>query len=151
MRIVLILAVVAVGAVLAAAVWFRAVPMPAEVWHVDPEGVTPPASPNYDLRVGARAPVFDAPSDVLAVRLDAVATGEGARIIGGDLTSGHLSYVVRSAVMGFPDAVSVRLVPVAEGTRMELYSRSRFGYSDMGANRARMDRWIAAIRAQTGP
>lgn len=151
MRMVLILVMAGLAAVLATALWMRWVPMPAETWHVDPAGVTPPASPNYDLRVGARAPVFDVAPDVLAVRLDAVATGEGARIIAGDLASGHLSYVVRSALMGFPDAVSVRLVPVAEGTRMEFYSRSRFGYSDLGVNRARMDRWIAAIRAQTGP
>jgi uncharacterized protein (DUF1499 family) len=29
---------------------------------------------------------------------------------------------------------------------MEIFSRARFGYSDMGVNAARVDRWIAALR-----
>lgn len=151
MRIFFILGLVGVAAVLAAALWFRMAPMPAEVWHVEPADVTPPASPNYDLRVGVRAPVFDAPLDIIAMRLDAVATAERADIIGGDAFTGHVTYVARSALMGYPDAVSVRLVPVQGGTRVEMFSRSRFGYSDMGVNTARLDRWIAAMRAQTGP
>jgi uncharacterized protein (DUF1499 family) len=150
MRSIWILGLLGVAAVFAAAVWFRMAPMPAEAWHVEPADVTPPTSPNHDLRVGARAPVFDAPPEVIAVRLDAVATAERADIIGGDPMSGHVTYVARSALMGFPDAISVRLVPVPGGTRVEMFSRSRFGYSDMGVNAARLDRWIVAIRAQSG-
>lgn len=151
MRMIVIVMVVGLAAVVAAAVWFRMAPMPADDWHVNPADVTPPASPNHDLRVGPRAPVFDAAPDVIAARLDAVATAERADLIGGDLASGHMTYVARSAVMGFPDAISVRLVPVPGGTRVELFSRSRFGYSDLGVNKARLDRWVAAVRAQTGP
>lgn len=136
---------------LAAAVWVRLAPMPADVWHVDPAGVTPPARPNYDLRLGARAPVFDAPPAVIAARLDAVASAERAKIIAGDPALGHVTYVARSRIMGFPDAVSVRLVPVAGGTRAEFFSRARFGHSDLGVNQARLDRWVDAIRTQTSP
>lgn len=151
MRISLILSLSILAVAFAAALWFRMVPMPAEAWHVEPADVTPPASPNHDLRLGARAPVFDAPPDIIAMRLDAVATAERAGIIGGDAFTGHVTYVARSRIMGFPDAISVRLVPVPGGTRAEMFSRSRFGYSDMGVNAARLDRWIAAMRAQTGP
>ena len=151
MRGFLILLVLAGSAVLAAALWFRLVPMPADTWHVEPAAVTPPSHLNHDLRVGARAPVFEASPEVAAAMLADVASAEGARIIAGDPASGHVTYVVRSAIMGFPDAISVRLVPDGHGTRMELYSRARFGQSDLGVNTARMDRWIAAMRAQTGP
>jgi uncharacterized protein (DUF1499 family) len=151
MRIALILLAVVLVAVIAAAIWFRTVAMPAEVWHVDPAAVTPPASPNYDLRTGDRAPVFDVTPDVMAARIDAIATAEGADLIGGSLAQGHMTYVVRSRLMGYPDAVSVRLVPVGQGTRVEIFSRSRFGYSDMGVNAARVERWISEARAQTGP
>lgn len=151
MRLGLILFAVGLAAVLAAAVWFRVVPMPADTWHVEPADVTPPSRPNHDLRVGARAPVLEASPEVAAAMLADVAASEGAVIIAGDPASGHVTYVVRSAVMGFPDAISVRLVPVGDGTRIEMFSRARFGYSDMGVNTARMDRWIAAMRAQTGP
>ena len=147
----LILSVGAVVVALAAAAWFRMTPMPADVWHVEPAGVTPPSRPNYDLRVGERAPVFDSPPEVFAARLDAVAANERADIIAGDPALGHVTYVARSPIMGVPDAISVRLVPVAGGTRAEFFSRARFGHSDLGVNHARLDRWIAAIRAQTGP
>ncbi len=146
MRILLILVALAILAVIGAAVYFRTVAMPAEVWHVDPASVTPPESPNFELRRGEGAPVFDATPDVMAARIDAIATAEGAAMIGGDLAAGHMTYVARSRIMGFPDAVSVRLVPVAGGTRLEIFSRSRFGYSDMGVNAARVARWIAAAR-----
>ena len=151
MRIALILLVALVVAVIGAAIWFRSVAMPAETWHVAPAAVTPPATPNYELRVGDRAPVFDVTPDVMAARLDAIATAEGAAMIGGSLAEGHMTYVARSRLMGYPDAISIRLVPVGQGTRVEIFSRSRFGYSDLGVNAARVERWISTARAQTGP
>ena len=150
MRFVFVILALAALAVIGAAVYFRMVAMPPEVWHVEPSDATPPASPNFALLSGERAPVFDAPQDVMAARIDAIAAAEGAGMIAGDLAEGHMTYVARSRLMGFPDAVSVRLVPVAGGTRVEIYSRSRFGYSDMGVNAARVERWIAAARGQAG-
>lgn len=146
MRTLFILAVILVAAVIGAAVYFRTVPMPAEVWHVDPGIVTPPDSPNFELLAGDGAPVFDATPDVVAARIDAIATADGADLIGGSLAEGEMTYVARSRIMGFPDAISIRLVPVDGGTRMDIFSRSRFGYSDMGVNAARVARWIEAAR-----
>jgi len=151
MRILLIVIVVVVAAVIGAAAYFRNVSMPAEAWHVDPGAVTPPGTPNFELRAGEAAPVFDVTPDVLAARIDAIATAERAELVGGSLASGQMTYVARSRIMGFPDAVSIRLVPVGEGTRMEIFSRSRFGQSDMGVNAARVARWVAAARGQAGP
>jgi hypothetical protein len=150
MRIALILAALIVLAVIGAAVYFRSVAMPPEVWHVDPATVTPPESPNFELRVAEGAPVFGVSPDVLAMRIDAIATAEGADRIGGDLALGQMTYVARSRLMGYPDAISIRLVLLGEGTRMEIYSRSRFGYSDMGVNAARVARWIERAREQGG-
>ena len=144
MRLTLILVSLVVLAGIGAAVYFRSAAMPPDRWHVDPAGVTPPASPNFALLRGAEAPVVAAaPADV-AARIDAAATAEGARRIAGDPSSGHMTYVARSRIMGYPDAISVRLVPVGDGTRIDIFSRSRFGYSDMGVNAARVARWVAA-------
>lgn len=151
MRLPLILLALAALAGLGAAVYVRVAPMPADRWHVDPATVTPPASPNFALLVGASAPVFDVAPDVLAARIDAVATAERAELIGGALAEGHMTYVVRSRLMGFPDAVSIRLTPVSGGTRMEIYARARFGYSDLGVNAARVARWIETVRGMSGP
>jgi hypothetical protein len=151
MRPAVIILVLAIVALAAAGLWFRIVPMPAATWHVEPAEVPPPDRPNFDLRVGDGAPILPASPAVVAARLETIARADGARHIGGDAASGHVTYVVRSRLMGFPDAISIRLVPVAEGTRLEVFSRARFGYSDMGVNAARIDRWLAALRAQTAP
>ncbi len=145
MRIFLILAGLLVLALVASAVWFRLAPMPAERWHVDPAQAVPPSTPNYALRAGDEAPRIPRDPEAVATRLAAVAEADGARLIAGDLAGeGHATYVVRSRIMGFPDAVSIRLHPEGEGTRIDIFSRSRFGQSDLGVNAARVTRWIDA-------
>jgi len=55
-------------------------------------------------------------------------------------------YVVRSRLMRYPDTVVARIYGAGPGRSMlGLYSRSQIGYSDMGMNRARIERWLAAI------
>jgi hypothetical protein len=144
MRILLAILAVVVLAVLGGAIYFRLAPMPPEVWHVDPATVEPPSTPNYALRRGEDAARIERPPEAVAARLDAVVRDEGAKLIAGDLTDGHATYVVRSRIMGFPDAISIRLHPEGEGTRIDIFSRSRFGQSDLGVNEARVARWIEA-------
>ena len=144
MRLSLIALAIVVLAAIGAAVYFRTVPMPAETWHVDPASAAPPSTPNFERLVGADAPRFPgAPLDIM-LRLDAAAKADGAERIGGDVAEGFVTYVVRSRIMGFPDAVSIRLHPEGETTRIDIFSRSRFGYSDMGVNASRVARWLAA-------
>lgn len=144
MRLLLLLLAALGLALLGAAVWFRLAPMPPQVWHVDPAGVTPPGTPNFELRAGDGAPRIPRDMATVAARLAAVAEDDGGRLIAGDLALGHATYVVRSRLMGFPDAVSIRLHPEGEATRVEIFSRSRFGHSDLGVNAARVARWIDA-------
>ncbi|MEM7721135.1 MAG: DUF1499 domain-containing protein [Pseudomonadota bacterium] len=144
MRIFFSLIAVLVVATIAAAVYFRTAPMPEEVWHVDPATATPPTSPNFELRQGDNAAVIPAPLSTVAVDLAAVARSEGARRIAGDLTNDFATYVVRSRMMGYPDAVSIRLTEQGNATQVEIFSRSRFGHSDLGVNAARVVRWLDA-------
>jgi uncharacterized protein (DUF1499 family) len=52
-------------------------------------------------------------------------------------------YVQRSATLGFPDTIVVKFLDRPEGqSTLALYSRSRFGESDFGANLARIERWL---------
>jgi uncharacterized protein (DUF1499 family) len=144
MRILTILVALVLFAFIAGAVWFRMAPMPPETWHVDPASATPPVTPNYVLRTGADAPrLAGTPTEVM-LRLDAVAKSEGAERIWGDPSEGFVTYVVRSRLMGFPDAISIRLHEDGDQTRVDIFSRSRFGQSDMGVNAARVARWIDA-------
>jgi uncharacterized protein (DUF1499 family) len=54
-------------------------------------------------------------------------------------------WVVRSALMNYPDIVAAEVVSGPAGTGLFLYSRSLFGYGDFGVNRRRVVAWIAAL------
>lgn len=56
-------------------------------------------------------------------------------------------WVVRSSILNFPDIVVAQLLPATAGAGLFLYSRSLFGESDFGANRKRVEAWLAALDA----
>lgn len=125
--------------------------------RVDPLTVSPPSSPNWALAapegvatVGAVtivSPVVEASPEALADRFDAAALAD-ARVTRADAdapTPLWRAYVQRSALVGFPDRISMRAVPVGgNGAALVVYSASVYGYSDMGVNKARVARWVAA-------
>lgn len=123
------------------AAYVRLAPSDPARWHVDPAATPDPTTPNF-----ARADlVLPDPPEAVAARLAGVATADGATVLaGGGL---HTTWVSRSRLVGYPDYTSVRLEPAEGGTRLIALARSRFGQSDLGVNRARLDRWLAALRA----
>jgi uncharacterized protein (DUF1499 family) len=147
MRILLILLVLVVVAVAAAAVYFRAAPLDAEALHVDPSTVTPPTSPNFALMSQTSGHFIQASPEEVATRIAAVAAADGAEALAGTPDEGHVTYVVRSSVMGFPDAITLRWAAEGEGTQLEIFSRALYGYSDLGVNTQRAHRWSEAARA----
>lgn len=52
-------------------------------------------------------------------------------------------WVARSRLMNYPDIVVAAVAPTGGGTGLWLYSRSLLGWSDFGANRARVMAWLA--------
>jgi uncharacterized protein (DUF1499 family) len=55
-------------------------------------------------------------------------------------------FVVRSALLRFPDLVSVKFLDLNDGrSTLALYARAVYGYSDMGVNRARSLDWLARV------
>ena len=95
--------------------------------------VTPPeyAVTAADLRT-AFAKAISAES-----RLTAVATDDAA------MTD---RYIQRSALMRYPDTIVVQFFDRPGGrSTIALYSRSQLGKSDLGVNRARIERWLAKL------
>jgi uncharacterized protein (DUF1499 family) len=56
-------------------------------------------------------------------------------------------WVERSALVNYPDIIVAEVVATPEGTSLFLYSRSLIGYSDLGVNAKRVERWLTALRA----
>ncbi len=53
-------------------------------------------------------------------------------------------FVARSALMNYPDLIAVQVTPESD---LILWSRSVYGRSDFGVNRARLETWLAALDA----
>ena len=146
-------ALLAGSAVLAIAM--RSIPDDPAVWHADPATAARTGAPNDYLVApeGATAARPDRVAEVHALppaellrRFDAVATGAPRTgRIAGSPDEGWVTYVQRSRLFGFPDYVSVRSVEVPGGSALVVWSRSRFGYGDFGANKARVESWLAAL------
>ncbi len=129
--------------------YIRLAPSDPARWHEDPRLVTRPATPNFHLirMVGGDAmpQVLQMRPADLARRVDEVARADGADLIAGSVEAGHMTYLSRSRLMGYPDYTSVLIEPAGDGAMLLAFARSRFGHSDMGVNRARLERWLAAL------
>lgn len=157
MRIAFVLGAAAILAGIAAAVWIRLAPDDPARWHVDPLGVVTSGASNA-WRVapeGMGAPadavseVYAMPPAELAAAFDAVAlASERTGRLAGSPSELWTTYVQRSRLWGFPDYVSVRAVDLGDGTSaLAIYSRSRYGDSDLGVNRSRVEAWLARLRS----
>ena len=137
----LILALVALS-LLSATLWVRLAPSNPARWHVDPATAPDPPRDNF-ARAERTVPL--PPAEVRS-RLDAIARAEGAEPLTSD--DALVTYVARTRRMRFPDYVSIRLDDAGDGTtRLQAFSRSRFGHSDHGVNAARLRRWVRKLEA----
>jgi uncharacterized protein (DUF1499 family) len=64
---------------------------------------------------------------------------------GGRIGLGRLEAVDRTFLLRLPDDVTVRLRPRADGTRIDVRSASRIGNQDLGANAARIRRFLDEV------
>jgi hypothetical protein len=118
-----------------------------------------PGSPNTGLLAPAgyaasaepdgAAPVYDAPPSELYMRaLRLIGERREWQLGSQDAATMRLNFVATSVLMRFKDDVDVVVLPVAgqpEKSTFAAYSRSRVGYSDLGANRKRLDAFSAAL------
>jgi uncharacterized protein (DUF1499 family) len=66
-----------------------------------------------------------------------------------DLAGYQFDFVQRSAIMRYPDTITVKFLPVdSDHTTLAIYSRSHYGYSDMGVNKARIDSWLDQLELE---
>ncbi len=147
MKIALVLLALLLAAASVFGAWVRlSVADPAQ-WHVDPDAVTERGARNSVLvRDGGDLPTLrlaQPPAEV-AARLEAIAlaTPRTVRVAGEGL---WVTYVTRSALWGFPDYTSVKVVPDGAGSAVTIFARARFGESDFGVNRARVESWLSQL------
>jgi len=132
---------VLLACLLVIAAYVRLGPDVVERWH-QPLALMPTASGIVDEPGGARGflPMADAGAGLDRLAALVEATPRATRLAG-SVDEGRITWVVRSAVWGFPDYVTAEAGP--EG--LAVWSRLRYGRSDLGMNRARLEAWFARL------
>ncbi|MBS0559386.1 MAG: DUF1499 domain-containing protein [Proteobacteria bacterium] len=135
-------------------------PTPMDMAHLQR-----PATPNAALAAPAGfvpAPdittqTYPVPPGRLLAAIEKVAAAQPRTYLAGsfpDMRQVH--YVARSALFNFPDLIAVQVDAVPPGaadaraSSLVLFSRSVYGRSDLGVNRARLDTWLAALDTALG-
>ena len=124
-------------------------------WNLDPAEVVRSGRPNDFLaappgvtraRVDIDTEVYSVAPAMLLERFAAAALSQPrVKLLDAAPDADVLTFVQRSAIIGFPDYVSVRAVPVEGGSALIVYSRSRYGHGDFGVNHARVVAWLALM------
>ena len=132
--IVILLILAAIGG----AVFIRFAPSDPEVWHVDPQ-----VSADQDLAQGVRRRIPGGEERMAELDRIILSTPR-TELLAGSVEEGRITYITRSKWMGFPDYTTIQ----QDGDVIELYARLRFGQSDMGVNKARVEGWLNELGPQ---
>ena len=113
-----------------------------------------PGSPNhwlvapadYAVKPDAVPPVFAVPAATLHAALKTLVQQTSGAAITTETADG-LHIVFTSAVFSFKDDVRVHVIPLSpQQSTLALYSASRVGYWDLGANRRRIEDWLTRLQ-----
>lgn len=124
------------AAVVVAMGYVRLAPSDTVRWHGPLE-----VSADRDLPTGVERVIAAGPETL--ARLDAlIRATPRTQVLAGTVQDGLITYVTRSRVFGFPDYTTVQQVD----DTIRILGRLRFGQSDLGVNKARVDGWIRALQ-----
>ena len=126
------------------------------VWHVDPLTVSQSVKP-HSFRMAPPAlteefvdmpsPVYTVNPTLMAKAFDDYVLSQTKTIrIAGSPEEGWMTYVRRSRSLNLPDYISVKFIDLNGGkSTIAIYSRSRFGYDDLGVNEKRVLAWVGTL------
>jgi uncharacterized protein (DUF1499 family) len=111
-----------------------------------PNGFAAKAKPH------AASPVFAKTPDQVLDALKKVALAEPrTSVLSEDRAARQLALVQKSKTFRFPDFITAEAVPIGPGqTALAIYGRAKLGIRDFGVNRARIERWLAALQRELG-
>jgi len=132
-----------VALIVALMLYIRLAPSAAENWHGAPAQTEVGDYPEPGSFAAVRRVAGDGAAVLAQLDEIALATPRTTRLAG-SVEDGIITYVTRSRVMGFPDYTTVHLIG-GEAPRIAIHARLRFGQSDLGVNRARVEDWLAQL------
>ena len=133
--------IVAVVIVSAFAIWVRIAPTDTASWHVDPSIKQDKSARSFQTNAEFKGIA----EGVGLLETDPALPDERSSVIAGSPEDGFVTYMLRTRTFGYPDFLSAKWVPNYKGGVLYIYSRSRFGYSDLGRNKRRVLEWIKRL------
>lgn len=127
--------------VLGGLAWIRFAPSDPAVWHVDPKVTT-----DQDLASGVRRRIDGGGDAQMQALHSIILETPRTEVLAGTPADGRVTYVTRSLWFGFPDYTTVQ----EAGDHLELWARLRFGQSDTGVNKARVEGWLDQLQGEPG-
>jgi uncharacterized protein (DUF1499 family) len=137
-----------------AATGAQGLPTPA---LMDLSHIERPASPNTGLaapegtqpKPDIATPVYAISAAGLYAAVLQVAAGQPRTFVAAAFPAERqVHFVARSAMLNFPDLVAAQVNEAGPGrSTLVLYSRSVYGYGDLGVNRQRLATWLTALQA----
>ena len=124
------------GIVLVLGAYIRLAPSDPAIWH------KMPANLEVGDGVGSAARRVDDRGDTLAQLDEIIRKSPRTSVLAGSVEDGMITYITRTPLARFPAYTTVR----QKAGSVELYGRLRFGRSDMGVNRKRLDGWLAQLQ-----
>lgn len=131
---------------------FRFWPISVSEISNDPFNTKAPQKPNYYISTDVEGK-FAIPAIKLKTAIEAQIAKQPClkEVLRIDATGFQATYVVRSFIMGFPDFLSIKIEEDTPKTStIKLFSRSKFGYSDLGVNRKRIQGLLFSLRQDLG-
>ena len=114
----------------------RLAPTDPANWHV------PIAETNSQNMTGGAIRVTEAAPEALARVDSAMKALPRTRVIAGSVDEGRVTYVTRTKWVGFPDYTTIEH---SDGL-LKMHARLRFGASDLGVNRKRLERLLVVAK-----
>lgn len=148
MSIAATIAIFALLALAGFAAYVRFAPSDPAHWHADPgPGDVGPCDRITTTAKSARVSCLhpETPQTLLS-RLDAIArqTPRTTRLAGSSDT-GRITWITRTALWGFPDFTTAQATVLPDGTRLDIFARTRFGGGDFGVNGKRLRLWMTKL------
>ena len=159
LRVLNLLGILLIVAVIAAVSYVRIAPVRAKPvdfatlrlakkpnqYLVCPLGLCQNATPHR------QSPDFDLPAAKLLEHWQAVALAAPRTVAfaAASALAGQVSFVQRSRWLAYPDLITIAVLSHGEGkSSFALYSRSVYGRSDFGVNKARVEDWIERLQVR---
>lgn len=144
-RIMILFLILLSAALLGVLSYIRFAPADIDGLHLDPATADLTDKPN-EYRITSA--VFDMTPEKLIKTFDDLAMLQPrVKRLAGSVDDLMITYLQRSKTVGYPDYITVKATPAgAEQSQLVIFSRSRFGHSDLGVNKRRIDAWLLGLR-----